>query len=124
MHLAQRAFRFEMRLGRFHKLKFFFQVRRAHLLEIFFQAFQAFFDLPKIANHQIEFHILDVTQWVDRADMRNARIIESTHNVRQRIHVPQTSEVGCLFQGFLANRANVNVFDGGMRKFFRLINCG
>jgi len=46
--------------GALEQLEFFFQIGGAHLLQVFFHALQTFFNLAKIADHQIELDVLDV----------------------------------------------------------------
>ena len=77
-----------MRLGALQQLVFFFEFRRLHLLEIFFETLQPFLDLAEVADHEIEFHILDVAQRIDFASMWNRGILENTHDVGQRIDLP------------------------------------
>ena len=110
-HLAQRLVGFHLHLGALQQFEFFFEFRRLHLLEIFFQPLQPFFDLPKIADQQIEFHVLDVAQRIDLASVRHRRIVEHTDDVSQRIHITQMSGVGAVFQRLLADRAHVDVLD-------------
>ena len=100
-----------MRLGALQQIKFFFQLGGAHLLQIFFHALQALFDLAEIADHQIELDILDVAQRIDRADVGDGSVFKGANHVGQRVDVAQVPDVGGLFQSFLADGADVHVFD-------------
>ena len=113
-----------MGFGLDQQLIFLLQIWRAHFLEVFFQALQPFFDLAEIADHEVEFDILDVAQGIDRADMRDGGIFESAQDVDQRVHVAEMADVGGLLQRFLANGAHVHVFDGGVGEFLGVVESG
>ena len=123
-HFAQRLFGFEVGLGFDQQLVFFFQFRRLHLLQVFFQALQSFFDLAKIADHEIELDVLDVAQRIDRADVRNLIAFKRPQHVDERIYLAQMANVGGLFQRFLADGAYVDVFDRGVSQLFRVVERG
>ena len=113
-----------MGLGAQQQFVFFFQFRRAHLLQIFFQPLQSLFDLPKIADHQVEFHILDVARGINIIDVRDRWIHEPTHHVSQRVYLPQMADVGALLQSILSNRPQVDVFHGSMSQFLGIEERG
>ena len=124
LHFAQRLVGFHLRLGALQQLEFFFEFRRLHLLEIFFQTLQPLFDLPQIADQQIEFHVLDVAQRINLAHMRNRRIVKHAHHMRQCVDVAQMRGVGAVFQRFLPDRAHVDVFHRRMRQLLRVVERG
>ena len=66
------------------------------LLEVLFHAFEALLHLTEVTDHQIKIHILDVAQRIDVADVRNRRIIERPHHMRQGIDISQMTNVGRL----------------------------
>ena len=74
-----------MRLRALQQLEFFFELGRLHLLQVFFHALQPFFDLAEIADHEIEFDILDVAQRIDSPTCGMEWIIESAKHVGQRV---------------------------------------
>ena len=113
-----------MRLGLDQKLVFFLKLRRAHFLQIFDEAFEALFDLAEVADHQVEFDILDIAQRVDGADMRDRIVFKGAQHMNQRVHLTQVADVGGLLERFLADRADVDVFDGGVREFLGLVDGG
>ena len=106
------------------ELVFFFEFRRLHFLQIFFEAFEAFFDLAQIADHQIELDVLDIAQGIDGADVRNGVVLKRAENVNERVDLAQMADVGSLFQGVLADGAHVDVFDRSVGKFFGVIERG
>ena len=123
-HFAQRLVGFHMYLGTLQQLKLFFELGGLHLLQIFFQPLQAFFDLAEIADQQIELHVLDVAQRIDRPHVRNRGIVEDPHDVRQRVDIAQMRRVGRVFQRFLADRAHVHVFHRSMGQLLRVVERG
>jgi hypothetical protein len=90
----------------------------------FFQALQPLFDLAQIADHEIEIDVLNVAQWIDRADMRNRVVLKRAQYVNERIHLAQVADVGSLFQRVLADGTYVHVFDRGVRELLRVIERG
>src|SRR2546422_739623 len=123
-HFTQRALGFKMRLSALEQFVFFFQFGRAQFLEIFFQALKTLFDLAEVTDHQVEFDILDIAQGIDRANVRDCGVVEGADDVRKLIHVAQMSDVAAFFQSFLADCADVDVFNRGVGELLRIEKCG
>ena len=103
------------------EFEFFLELRRLHLFQIFFNALQAFFNLSQIADHQIEFDILDVAQRINFSYVRDGRIVEHPDHVSQSINLPQMPDVAAFFERVLADGPDVHIFDGGMRQFLGIV---
>ncbi len=116
-HFAQRTFGFDLCFGALEQLEFFFQIGGAHLLQIFFHALNAFFNLAEIADHQIEFDVLNIAQRINRSGVRNGVVLESPHYVRDCVHIAKMGDVAGFFQRVLADGAEINVFNRGVRQF-------
>ena len=56
--------------------------------------------------------------------MRHRGIFKHPDHVSQGVHLAQVADVGRFFQRILANRADVDVFDGGMRQLLRVVERG
>src|SRR5690348_18201253 len=56
--------------------------------------------------------------------MRDGRVFEDTHYVRERVYLAQVADVGGLFQRVLADRADINVVDRSVRQLFRVVERG
>ena len=124
LHFAERLFHSQMSIGPLEQLKFFFELRRLHLLQIFFQALQAFLDLSKIADHQVELDVLDIAQRIDRADMRNGRIVEGADHMGKRVHLAKVRRIGRILERLLSNGPDIDVLDRSVRQLFRIVERG
>ena len=113
-----------MDLGALEQLVFFFQLGGAHLLQVFFQALESLLHLAKIVDDQVEVDVLDVAQRIDRADVRDRRVVENAHHVGQRIDVAQVGGEGGFFQRLLAEGGNVGVFHAGVHQLLRVVERG
>ena len=71
LHFAEGLFGFEEGFGFDEELVFFFEFGCLHLLQVFFEAFEAFFDLAEVADHEIEFDVLNVAEGIDGMDEWN-----------------------------------------------------
>ena len=106
------------------KLVFFFEFGRSHLLQIFFQALETLFDLAEVADHQVEFDVLDVAQRIDRADVRDGVVFKGAQHVGEGVDLAQVADVGGLLQRFLADGADVDVLDGGVGELLGVVEGG
>ena len=111
---AQGLFFFKRIFGAQKQRLLALQFAGAALLQVLFHALEAFFDLGEIADHQVEFDVLDVAQRIDGADVRNGVVFKGAEDVDQRVDVAQAGEEGGLLEGFLADGGDVDVFDGGV----------
>jgi hypothetical protein len=93
-------------------------------LAFFFHSLHSLFDLSQVADHQIKFHILDISQGIDRANVGDGVIFESAQDVCDGIHLPQVTEIGRLLQRLLSDRSQVDVFHRSVREFLRTVHCG
>ena len=123
LHLAQWLFGSKMRVGALQQLEFFLEFGSLHLLQIFFETLEAFFDLAEIADHQIEFDILDVAEGIDPADVRDGGIFEYADHVGQCIDLSEMTDVAAFLQRLLSDGADVDVFDGCVRQLFGVVEC-
>ena len=114
LQLAQRLLLFEGIFGAQQKGVFALQLGGAHLLEVFFDALQALFDLGEVADHEVEFDVLDVAQGVDGADVGNGVVLEGAEDVDEGVDVAQAGEEGGFLQRLLADGGDVDEFDGGV----------
>ena len=110
-----------MCFGPLQQLEFSLQVGRAHLLEILFHALHAFFNLPQIADHKVEFDVLNVAQGVNGSDVRNRIVFKGAHHVNDRVHLAQMAEVGRLLQCLLPDGTEINVVNRRVRKLFWIV---
>src|SRR5581483_4429694 len=124
LHFTDWLLRLQVRFGTLQELKFFFQFRRLHLLEIFFQALQTFFDLTEIADHEVEFDVLDIAQRIDGTDVWNGVVFEGANHVGERVHRAQVAEESTFLERFLADRSEIDVLDGGMGQLFWAVHGG
>ena len=56
--------------------------------------------------------------------MRNGVVFKRAENVNERVHLAQMADVGGLFQRVLADGADVDVFDRGVRQLLRVVERG
>jgi len=70
--------------------------------------------LAEVADHEIEFDILDVAEGVDGMDQRNIVALKGAKDVDERVDLAEMADVGGFFQGVLADGSYVDVFDGGV----------
>ena len=56
--------------------------------------------------------------------MRNGVVFKGAENVNERVHLAQMADVGGLFQSVLADRADVDIFDRGVRQLLRIVERG
>ncbi len=113
-----------MCVGAFEQLELFLKLRRLHLFQIFFQPLQPLLNLAQIADHEIELDILDVAQGVNFAHMGYCRIVEGANHVGQRVDLAQVAKVSRLLQCFLANGADIDVFDRRMSQLLGIVESG
>ena len=125
LHLAQRPFGFELRLGALQQIEFFFEIRSAHFLQIFLHPLEPLLDLAEIADHEIEFDILDIAQ-ADRSaptcgmeGSSNARTTWASASTLRKV-----ADVAALFERILADCANIHVFDGSMGQLLGIVERG
>ena len=124
LQFAQRLLLFQRLFRAQQQGLFAFQLAGAALLQILFHAFQTFFDLRKVADHQVEFNVLDVAQRVDGPYMGNGVVFERAQYVDERIDVAQAGEERGLLQRLLPNGGHVDVLHGGEGGLLRRVERG
>ena len=87
-------------------------------LQIFFEALKPLFHLRQIADHQVEFDVLDVAQGIDGADMRNRIVLEGAQHMDQRVDIAQAGKERGLLQRLLPDGGDVDKFDRWRRWSF------
>jgi len=117
------AYRIHLRLGALQQLEFLLESGVFIFLRSFFQPLQPLFDLSQIAHQQIELDILNVFSGsISPACGTDG---SSTPAPREPVR-PRCADarVSAVFQRFLADRANVYIFDRGVRKLSSVVKRG
>ena len=109
LQFTQRKFLFQRLLGADQQRLFVLQFAGAAFLEILFQPLQPLFHLRQVADHQIEFDVLDVAQRIDGADMRDRVVFKSAQHVNQRVHIAQAGQEGRLLERLLPDGRNIHI---------------
>ena len=112
-----------MCVGALEQLEFLLQFRSPHLFKIFFETLETFFDLAKVADHQVEFDILDVSQRIYFRDERDRRVFKHAHDMGQRVHLSQVADVGGFLERVLTDCAHVDIFDRRVGQLLRVVEC-
>ncbi len=97
LQLAQRLLLFESLFRAQQQSLFVLKIVGAPFLEIFFQALQTLFHLGQVADHQIEFDVLDIAKGIDGANVRNRFVFEGAQYVNQCVHIAQAGQEAVSF---------------------------
>ncbi len=120
--IAQRDVRVERLFAADQQFEFFIEVGVAGLFAVAVHAIHALLDDSHIAEDEFGFDIVEVTRGVDRAVLvGHSLILKDAENVSERIHYAKAGEVGGIAQGFFRNCRRIDIFDGRIADFRRLV---
>ncbi len=122
---AQRSFGFERQSAAVQKPQLCFEYCLFLFLQIFFDALDPLRALFEVGQDQLEIHVDDVAQRVERpAFVRHRRILEQSHDVRQRVGLAQRYKRRGIFLAIFLQPADIHVLDRRVRDFLRLERLG
>src|SRR6185369_17319605 len=89
------------------------------------ETFETLLDLAEIADHHVEFDVLDIPQGIDVAlGVRDGRVVKGTYHVRERVHLAKVGEEVGFLEGFLANGGDVHILNGRVGGLLRGVERG